>query len=335
MFKSNFYRMVPRQFVYQGGFFALLALLLFAETAWTQTITKADEILRDRITATRQKIDTAASWHATDDQLGLLWLQVASDYADEFDFQRSEEAFAHSLKLLRTSPEQKHYAAALDSLGSVYLVTDRLKESESCRRKALAIYEGFGDKVGASQVRIGLSIALVHEHRFAESEEESAKALKSLQEQKDPNKYVLVNGLLSSSYAKCFQGRCDEGLIAASQAMTLVRAMLPKDSLVEAAALMVLGFEKWKTGDEAEGEKAMREALVLLRQETNMPYAKLVDAQLKVLTGYTSYLKATHQKAMAKQIENEMARLKGEQPPSSCKDCTVNAVALSMNKRQE
>lgn len=332
MFQSNFHWMVPRRFFCQMRFFVLLVLSMFAAAAWTQAIMQPDEVLRDRIAAYRQKIDTATSWHATDDQLGMLWLHVASDYADEFDFQRSEEAFAHSLKLLRTSPEQSHYANALDNLGSVYLVTDRFQESESCRKKALAIYEGLGDEAGTARVHMGLSIALVHEHRFAESEEESTKALKSLQEQKEPDRYVLMADLISNSYAKCFQNRCDEGLIAASQAVTLVRATLPKDPRIEVAALLALGFDQWKTGAEAEGEKAMREALELLRQGKDLPQAMLVDAQLQVLTSYTNYLKATHQKAEAKQMQNEITRLKGKQTPF-CKDCTVNAVALSTLRR--
>ena len=335
MLNSNFYRMVSRQFFCQRCFFAALALLLFAETAWTQTMTRADEVLRDRIGVTRKEIDTAASWHATNDQLGALWLRLGNAYEDEFDIQRSEEAFNHALKLLRNSSTQKYYARTLDDLGSLYLVNNRWKESENCRGKALAIYEGLGDLAGVARVRVGLSIALMQEHRFAESDDQSAKALKILQEQKNPDKADMVAGLIASSYAKCFQGRCDEGLALASQAMTLARAAFSETSFEVVAGLVALGFEEWKTGDEAEGDKAMREGMELMRrQENTIPHALQVDAQLKFLTSYTNYLKGTHQKVMAKQIENEIARLKGEQPPS-CKDCTVNAVALSMNKRQE
>src|SRR5215467_9383485 len=116
----------------QRLFFALLGLLLLAETVWTQTMTQQDKVLRDRIAAVRQKIDTAARWHGTDDQLGGLWHRLATDYQDEGDLQRSEEAFTRSLKLLRNSPEQKHYAAALDDLASFYLATGRGKEAENC-----------------------------------------------------------------------------------------------------------------------------------------------------------------------------------------------------------
>ena len=73
---------------------------------------------------------------------------------------------------------------------------------------------------------------------------------------------------------------------------------------------------------------AVAEALELLHQKTNMPYPMLVDAQLKVLTSYTNFLKATHQKSMAKQMENEITRLKDEQTPV-CKNCTVNVMTLA------
>jgi tetratricopeptide (TPR) repeat protein len=285
--------------------------------------------VRDRIKAYRLKVDTAASWHATDDELGMVWLQLAGDYADELDIQRSEEAFAHSLKLLKNSPIQTHYAMALDNLASFYLNTDRLKEAENCRRKALAVYEELGDQAGAAEARIGFAIVLLHERKYSQSEDETAKALKSLQEQKEPNLGDMVAGLVSSSYAKCFQGRCDEGLVAARQAMNLVRAGVIKNSLIVAAALLALGFELWKTGDTADADKTMREALEALRDGKNIPRPLLVDTQLRALSRYADFLKATHQKASVKQVESEIIRLKGEQTPF-CKDCTVNAMTLAM-----
>src|ERR1700746_170300 len=103
MLKTHFYWMVPRRIFCRLCVFVLAALLL-AETAWTQAVTQPDEILHNRIAAVRQRIDTAASWHGTDEQLGQLWHRLATDYQDTGDLQRSEEAFTHSLKLLRNSP---------------------------------------------------------------------------------------------------------------------------------------------------------------------------------------------------------------------------------------
>ena len=313
---------------FQRFLFAVLALSMFAETALTQAGTQVDQMIRDSITANRTKIDTAASWHATNEQLGVLWQRLADDYAAEFDMQRSEDAFMHSVKLLRTSPTQALYAGALSDVASLYLVNDRLKEAESYGNKALAIYEGIGDRRGAVVVRVGLAIALLHEKRFAEAEEVSAKALKGLEEQEAPERDNLVAGLLANSYAKCFQNRCDEGLVAARQAMGVADAKFARDSSEKISSLLAVGFEEWKTGATADGDKAMREALELVHQKANMPYPMLVDAQLKVLTYYANFLKATHQKTMAKQMENEITRLKDEETPV-CKNCTVNVMSLA------
>ena len=313
---------------FQRFLFAVLALSMLAETALTQAGTQVDQMIRDSITANRTKIDTAASWHATNEQLGVLWQRLADDYAAEFDMQRSEDAFMHSVKLLRTSPTQALYAGALSDVASLYLVNDRLKEAESYGNKALAIYEGIGDRRGAVVVRVGLAIALLHEKRFAEAEEVSAKALKGLEEQEAPERGNLVAGLLANSYAKCFQNRCDEGLVAARQAMGVADAKFARDSSEKISSLLAVGFEEWKTGATADGDKAMREALELVHQKTNMPYPMLVDAQLKVLTYYANFLKATHQKTMAKQMENEITRLKDEETPV-CKNCTVNVMSLA------
>jgi tetratricopeptide (TPR) repeat protein len=328
MLQLNFGWMARRRFFFQRFLFMVLALSMFAELAWTQAGKQPDQMVRDGIAANRAKIDTAASWHATDEQLGVLWRHLADDYAAEFEMQRSEDAFMHSVKLLRTLPAQTLYAGTLTDLASLYLSTDRLKEAESCGNKALAIYEGIGDQRGAVQVRTGLAIALLHGKRFAEAEEVSAKALKSLEEHGIPDRSNLVAGLLANSYAKCFQNRCEEGLVAARQAMGVADAAFARDSSETISSLLAVGFEEWKTGATVDGDKAMREALELVHQKTNVPYPMLVDAQLRVLTYYTNFLKATHQKTMAKQMENEITRLKEEQTPS-CKNCTVNVMTLA------
>jgi tetratricopeptide (TPR) repeat protein len=325
MLQSHFCWIV--RFFFQRFLFAVLALSMLAETAWTQAGMQPDQIVRDRITANRAKIETAANWHATDEQLGVLWRQLGDDYADEFDMQRSEEAFMHSLKLLQTSA-QTPYADALADLAALYLQTERLKEAESFGNKALAVYEGLGNQGGAAQVSVALAIALSHRNKFAESEEVSAKAVKSLEEQGTSDRSTLVAGMIANSYAKCFQNRCDEGLVTAGQAMGIANAGFAKDSIEVVASLLAVGFEEWKTGATADGDKAMREALELLHQKTNMPYPMLVDAQLKVLTSYTNFLKATHQKTMAKQMESEITQLKNEQTPI-CKNCTVNVMTLA------
>lgn len=327
MLQSHFYGMA-RGLFFKRWLFAVLALSMLAEVAWGQAGTPPDQILRSRIAANRTKIDTAASWHATDDQLGVVWRQLADDYAEELDLQRSEDALIHSVKLLRASPDQGLYAGTLTDLAALYLEMVRLKEAESYGNKALDIYERIGDRRGAAMAHSGLAIVYLHGKRFSEAENASAKVLEGLKGEETLDRSIRVQELIVNSYAKCFQNRCDEGLVAARQAMEVADVEFAKDSRERITSLMVVGFEEWKTGAPADGEKTMREALELLRQKKDLPSPLLVDAQLGVLKTYTDFLKATHQKGMAKQMESEITRLKDEQTPT-CRNCTVNVMALA------
>ncbi|HXC95367.1 MAG TPA: hypothetical protein VNU92_06675 [Edaphobacter sp.] len=59
----------------------------------------------------------------------------------------------------------------------------------------------------------------------------------------------------------------------------------------------------------------------------------LIDTQMQVLVRYATYLRETHQKAKARRIEDEVARLKDEKPPE-CRDCTVHVLALQGSSRE-
>ena len=328
MFNQNFQRIEPKRFFSLPYCSALLAVLLFAGTLWTQTISPRDVVLRDRIAAGREKIDTAAKWHATNDQLGATWLQLAYDYQDQLEVQMSEEAYTHALQLLRDTAARKNYAAALHGLGQLYVSTHRVKEAENCQRKALKVFEEIGDEPGMARAGVALSVALLNEFRYAESEVESSKALEKMKQMPDADKGETLAALISRSYAMCFQERCSEGLAEARRAAAQAHSDFANDSLEVFTALLAVGFEQWRTGDAVGGENAMRDALELIRGNKSMPHAMLIDAQLSVLRRYSVFLRSTHQKLRAKEVESEIARLKTDQT-SPCANCTVNAVALA------
>jgi len=147
---------VVRYSLFRSSLTALLLLLVLPMSVGTVLAQRSTEMmLRDRIAANRQKIESAASWHATEEQLGGLWLQLAYDYQDVVDIPHAEKAYSRSLTLLRSSSRQKLYAIALDGLASLYMGTGRVKESETCQRKALAIFEALGDQAGIARIRVG------------------------------------------------------------------------------------------------------------------------------------------------------------------------------------
>ncbi len=313
------------------GVICLILCCVAVAAPTMQTAQERDKMVHDRISTNLRKIHSASDWQGTDLELGKLWLQMACDYADEEDVQHSEEAYSRALRLFQRSSSQQDYAYALDGLGVLYHHTGRLKEAENLLRKSLAVYEEIHSDYGVPRVHVDLATLLLHEKRFAGAEEESAKGIAGLEGQKETYPGDLIEGLVASSYAKCFQGRCEEGERDAERARVLT-ARYPKDSLMAIATLLAVGFEQWRSGAEEEGDRSMREAVALIREKNDMPSAVLLDAQLKVLSEFAEYLRETHQKGRARQIEDEVAQLKGGQRPD-CRNCTVSVMGLTSSRK--
>jgi len=305
----------------------MLLLPSLVQPAWPQAGTQQTTALKDSIAIELKWIEDAPHRHVTDIQLGRLWAHLAFDYQDEGEVQLSEEAYSHALSLLQTDPSARgDYATALDSLGSLYLETGRTKESENCKRKALAVRETLGDQLGAAQIRTQLAVVLVNQHKLKEAEQEALAALQVVRVQQNPNPSDIAAALVPLSYARCLQNRCQEGLADASQAVDIVRiaTLQPGTAWLVGAAWLTLGFAQWKTGDDADAENSMRESLRILRSQSGLPNGVFLWAMVQ----YSDYLKAMHRKTEAHQLGDEIARLTNEQT-RACKNCTVDIHALS------
>lgn len=309
-----------------------LALMPYDLLCTTQAQTQADmkpPVTPERIARDLRTIESAAGSHATGDELGKLWEQLASDYLHEMDFYQAEEAYNRALKLLRGSGTATvDYAMALDGLGSIYLVTGRLAESENCRRKAIAIFEAQGDRKTVDRLHRYLAGILLEERKYKEAENEASKATEGMLGQVRPDATDLVYAFIARGYARCYQRRCKEGLSDAEQAVDIVRAFVPPNSLAASVSWRTLGYMEWKTGDVAGAEEKMRRALQILSEKSELPYPLLVRARIVALRQYQQFLNETHRKAEARQLGDEIARLTREQTPL-CSNCTVNVEGLS------
>lgn len=309
----------------------LFSLLMLVQLAWPQAATQRPTALQERISGEIKLIEDTPRRSITNTQLGRLWARLASDYQDEVEVQLSEEAYSHALTLLQKDiSAQSDYATALDNFGSLYLLTGRIKESENCRKRALAVREAIGDKPGVARIRAQLAIVLVNQHKFKDAEQQALTALQTMKEQDDPNLTDIAATLLPLSYARCMQDRCKEGLADANQAMTILRTTLPSDSLPAGVAWLVgsawltLGYSQWKTGATADAEISMQDSLHIFQNQPGVPDSVLLGA----LAQYSDFLKAMHRKTEAHKLSDEMSRLANEQT-QRCGNCTVDVHALS------
>jgi tetratricopeptide (TPR) repeat protein len=262
----------------------------------------------------------------------MLWLHLGDEYQRRFELAQAEDAFTRSVPLLRSSTNQQEYADSLDGLGSLYFETGRPAEAENCLRKALAIYETLGDRAHTAALHETIAMGLVFVHRFREGEAESFEAIQELEARSQPDLVEMAAALVTHSYALCFQGRCKAALEDANRAMALAQRVLQAESTEIVAIWLARGFDLWKSGSVEEGGAAMREAIRIVNDRTDLPHPFLVNSQLKVLRQYAAYLKATHQathrKPEAALIEAEIRQLQSEQI-AVCDRCTIDAAALS------
>jgi tetratricopeptide (TPR) repeat protein len=280
------------------------------------------------IDALRSSIRSASDGHAGAEEMGALYLQLGNRYQDQLEFAQAEDAFAHAQRVLRDSTARGPYAGSLDAMGSLYLEMGRFREAETQLQQALQVYVEVDDGPRVEKVHETMAIVLLQERRYREAEQRSLEAIRGLASEAKLNVSELVAAYLTHNYALCSEGDCRSALDDANRAMEMAREKLRPDSIELVAAQMARGFDEWKTGSDDAADQDMSEALAALRRRTDIPHPLFVKEQLGAMQQYKAFLKASHRKPQAKEMEQKIARLKDELP-AACNGCTVSVAALA------
>ena len=253
---------------------------------------------------------------------GYLWGRLASEYAQLADFARAEDAYSHSIQLLKDVPEARaNYATLLDNLGVLYLAYNRRDDAKSYINQAFVARKEQGDPVTLGISQLHLAEVALAEHNFKEAERVAADANVNLSAAGDEGKKGLIGALVALAYARCSRDNCIEGLRNAEQAMELAHLVYPTDSLPIGHALMALGFAKWKSGNSQEAEKMMLEGIHIITTQNvpGTPYSR------NALSEYRTFLAAMHRPLDVKRIDDQMASM----APRPCANCTISVTTLS------
>jgi tetratricopeptide (TPR) repeat protein len=287
-------------------------------------MTQADT---ERIEMLRGQIKNAEVQHAGAAELGGLWLKLAIRYQNELEFAKEEDAFARALRLLRGTGAQAEYGEALNGMASLELAMERPDEAKDCGKKALAVYEALGDRRHAGYAHEAIALALLFDRHGREAEIESAAAIADLEAAPQLDVSEMVATRLSHGYALCFQKKCAAALEEVDQTMELVRTKFPEESLEMIVTWSARGLDQWKMGAVEESDRSMKEALRLARGLTGVPRPVMLNTELNVMRRYDAFLKDTHRKQEAGQMEADIGRLEAAHP-AECSKCTVSVAAL-------
>lgn len=299
---------------------ALFMFLSVCEHARPQQVSITD--MQEGVKLDLRLIKVAEHDHLPNGKQGYLWARVASEYSQLGDFTRAEDAYFHSILLLKEVPEARaNYATLLDNLGVFYLAYNRKNDALRYIHQAFAIRREQGDKVNLGISQLHLSEVALGDHKFKEAERFAAEANANLAAAGDQGRKGLIGTLVALAYARCSRDNCDEGLRNAEQAMELVRLVYPTDSLPTGHALMALGFAKWKSGDSQQAEKMMLEGIHIISTQNapGTPYSR------NALSEYRMFLAAMHRPLDVKRIDDQIA----SSAPKACTNCTVSVTTLS------
>jgi tetratricopeptide (TPR) repeat protein len=290
-----------------------------AQTAWPEA----------RIAQDLELIRTADQNHLSEVQRAVLWKNLALHYHAASEFPKAEDAYNRALHLLKTAPSaQAEYASTLDDLASLYLTYDRLEDAESAMKQALKVRQKLGSPAELAVSKVHLAdIALVR-HQFKKAEGLAQRALEGMESSPNPPQTAMLSVLITLTYARCSRGHCDEGLMNAKQAVDFARKNSESESVADGFALETLGFAEWKSGARQDGEKAMVQALQILRKNLTPADPRLAGAMLQ----YRSYLVEEHRQAEAQEINEQVTRMT-RQAGLYCQGCAISVNSLSNTLR--
>ena len=255
--------------------------------------------------------------------LGRMWGHLGEDYEDAGQLDKAESAYNHALQLLGRSPEMaKDYAAALDNLGSLYLVEHNKSAAERCHMRALAVREATGDKVQIARGKSLLAEVYLMERKYKDAQQMAAEAYDAMVSLKDATDEIVAT-LVTLTLASSQNGQRAFAAERGRDAKTLALAVLPADCLLIGEARMALGYAEWKAGMKDGPDEEMQEGIRILKKWSTAGHPYGVGA----MTLYATYLKATHRKVEARQVA-EQARVEMSRLPGACADCTVSVYGL-------
>ncbi len=302
-----------------------LLALAFSLTAVQPTLAQQNSSGQKgtQIAHARRAIDDARRLNLTDDEVGRLWAQIASDEQDLGQFDRAENAYLHALHVFESQPSmQEDYAVTLNNLGTLYTLTQRGEASLNCRKRTLVIFQKLGDPLQVARAEGHLSDAYLMLGKNKDARHHAEIAERELALLPQATREDKASALVGYAFASCFTGRCGEGVVAARQAMSLVQGSFAPESFPMGQVHVVLGFTEWKTGEKAKAEEDLREGIRILR--LNLPPSH--PLVLQALEIYRHYLSDLHREVEAQRIAEQ--EKDGETSQSRCDSCTVSVYGL-------
>jgi tetratricopeptide (TPR) repeat protein len=259
------------------------------------------------------QIYSAASQHADPPAMepvaaGRIWRHLGSLYEDAGMYADSETAYVHAIHLLQSAPAAAgELAQAIDGLGTLYMMRGDLEQAERAEQRALAIREGEGLKLDLPQSWYHLATLSLREHRFERARDYAQHAVQQLAAEEHPDADEELNARFVLGAALYRLRNYPESIAMMRSAMDLVHRTYQPDDFPSAFGSFLLGYVYWKSGNADAAQDPMQVGASAVEKQLGWEH----PVCLIVMTQYAHYLRATHQKQAALEIENKLKLARG------------------------
>jgi tetratricopeptide (TPR) repeat protein len=281
-----------------------------------------------QISELRNRIKTEEAAHAGAERLAALWLALADAYQGEVDSESAEHAFAHAIRLLRGTGASELYLNALDGIATVYSSTRRADSAERCLRQGLELERKLGGSRFEESFHMHLAIALLMEHKYSQAVTQASESLHLLQGQENPDAGGMIVAYLARSRALCGMRRCEDALQDVDRAQALADSKIRPDTIDLASIAAIRAMEQVRSGAVDQGVQTIQQALRLVDGQTDISAPFQIRLRVRLLEEYSQLLGSVHRKREKRQVDDELALAKAQEP--NCKGCTVSAAALGL-----
>ena len=307
---------------------AAMACLVCATTIDGQARQRYSAVPLLQISELQKQIRAGGAAHASAQQLATLWIDLGGAYKEVVDLESAENAFAHAIRLLRGADAQVLYANALDGIATVYFATGRADKAERSLRRAVEHEHAAGELNAETITRRDLAAALIKEGKYAEAVKQATEVISLLQAQPDPNVGETIVVYLMRSRATCGMQRCADALLDVDRAEALAVNSIGTDPINIITIPALRGMEQFRSGAVEQGDRTIQQALRQVDSQADLPAPFQMHLREALLEEYSQLLGSAHRGREKKKIDEEIARIKAQQP--GCDRCTVSAASFGL-----
>ena len=255
---------------------------------------------------------------------GKAWNIMGLAYEDLGEFSLSQHAYEESTRILRSDPDVRNYAMALNDFGGMYLAMGQLDTAQNLKVKALGEYEKVDDHGGIVRASYDLAEIAFGRRKVSEGTKYLERAIKKARSANDldDDDWAAIASL--QGWQAEVNGDHLVSIARYKQALELWRKLHGEEHPDTGWGLVLLGAADAEAGHASAGLAEMKQGVAILGRT-------LGERNLRYLSVEVTYARLLNKEG----FHEEAARVKGATEPvlqevygEQCVGCTVSVAAL-------